>query len=120
MSKKGQFDNIDVLDLIPMAKCKSLEKSGEIQLLLPRFTGIFWGSILQPLLPKNRAWIKVKLDAKGVTIWDAIGNGYSVREIVQMFISTNPDDSEQASDRVWQYLLYMEQHGMIELKEKDS
>jgi hypothetical protein len=72
------------------------------------------------LLPDSRAWIKVKLDAKGVTIWNAIGNSQSVREIIQMFIKSNPDDSDQASDRVWQYLLHMERHGMITIQEKDS
>ncbi|MBT4292816.1 hypothetical protein HOD41_09010 [bacterium] len=120
MSKKDRFANVEILELIPIHNCKSTEESGDMQLLLPRFTGIFWGSIFQPLLPDSRAWIKVKLDAKGVTIWNAIGNSQSVREIIQMFIKSNPDDSDQASDRVWQYLLHMERHGMITIQEKDS
>ena len=120
MSAKGRFDGVEILELVPTANCKSIEESGEIKLLLPRFTGLLLGKILQPMLPDNRAWIKVKLDANGVTVWDAISNSMSVRDIIEMFIRNNPDDNEQASDRIWQYLLHMERHGMINLTEKDS
>jgi len=120
MPANGRFNDVEILELIPVAKCKSTEESGIVWLLLPRFSGLLLGAILQPMLPDSRAWIKVKLDDKGVTIWDAINNSMTVRDIIRKFIRNNPDDSEQASDRVWQYLLHMERHGMIDLKEKDS
>ncbi len=118
MSAKDRFNNVDILGLIPIANCKSVEESGVVKLLLPRFTGILLGKFLQPRLPDNRAWIKVKLDARGVTIWGAINKGMTVKAIIQIFINNNPDDSEQASDRVWQYLLHMERNGMITIQEK--
>jgi hypothetical protein len=115
-----RFDNVEILELIPKINSRFIEDGDGITVLLPRFTGRFLGKILQPRLPENRAWIKVKLDGRGVIIWNAIIKDLTVKGIIQEFIDNNSSDNQQASDRVWQYLLHLERNEMIVLLEKDS
>ena len=95
------------------------EASGEdgiIRLLEPRFKDRLLGRFLQPLLPRERAHVKVALDAQGSDIWRAIDGRTRIAELVRMFVERYPDDTEQAPERVWRYLAVMEHHGFIDIE----
>ncbi|MBU0743339.1 PqqD family protein [bacterium] len=116
--KPDRWKGRNVLELVPvqLVAHEASGTDGLVRLLEPRFRDRLLGRILQPRLPRERAHVKVELDARGSDIWRAIDGRTSVAELVGLFVARHPDDSQQAPERVWRFLAVMEHHGFIELE----
>jgi len=109
------------MDLVPVRRIESeiFDAEDRIRLLDPRFKKGLLGRFLQSRLPRERAHVKVELDARGSDLWRAIDGRCKVADLVRLFEDRYPDDTEQAADRVWRFLAVMEHHGFIELSPDD-
>jgi hypothetical protein len=116
--ERPQWAGLDAMDLVPVRRIESelFDAEDRIRLLEPRFKKGLLGRFLQSRLPRNRAHVKVELDARGSDLWRAIDGRASVADLVRLFVERYPDDTEQAAERVWRFLAVMEHHGFIELE----
>ena len=113
--RQNRWEGVNVLDLVPQRLiAHESGDDGLLNLLDPRFKGRLLGW-LQPRLPAGRAYVKVRLDAQGSIIWQALDGESTVSDVVRGFVARNPEDAEQAAERVWRFLTAMEHHGFISL-----
>ncbi len=90
-----------------------VDSEADVVLLMPRFQGTLFERWLQPRLRPEKRHIRVPLDARGSFLWRRIDGQCEVHALVTGFVDAFPDDSDQADDRVCQYLYYLEQNGFI-------
>ncbi len=115
---EDRWGGLDARDMVPVRRIESelFDAEDRIRLLDPRFKNGLLGRFLQSRLPRDRAHVKVELDARGSDLWRAIDGRSSVADLVRRFRERYPDDTEQAADRVWRFLAVMEHHGFITLE----
>ncbi len=115
--KPAAWEGHSVSEIVPSRLIESVDRPDEagIRLLDPRFKGRILGRLLQPRLPAKRAHVHVDLDEQGCIIWKNIDGKRSVADLTVLFTEAFPDDSEQAQERVWRYIVVMEHHGFVEL-----
>ena len=117
--RRNRWAGVDFMTLVP-ARCARLvdEDDGQgedalVVLLMPRFQGTLFERWLQPRLRPEKRHIRVPLDARGTFLWRRIDGQREVHALVSGFVDAFPEDSDQADDRVCQYLYYLEQNGFI-------
>jgi hypothetical protein len=113
--RRSRWAGVDFLTLKPR-RCLEYRCDGEgdrTVLLVPRFRSGILGRCLQPRLDPDRAHIKVRLERRGSWIWEQCDGQRTVAEIVEGFLTRFPEESEQADQRVCQYLYTMESNRLI-------
>ncbi len=102
----SRWHNIDYLDLIPehVVGHEPGAEPGKVRLLTPRYGGPVLGRLLQPRLRGDRRWVRVPLDARGSWLWRHIDGRTSVRDLVRGFAAAFPDETDDAAERVCQYV----------------
>ena len=117
--RQDRWVGCNVMELVPVRRVESEKgvEDGNVRLLEPRFKGRLLGRFLQTRLPRERAHVKVELDAQGSDLWRAIDGHICIAELVRLFVARYPDDTQQAPERVWRYLAVMEHHGFIDLEQ---
>jgi hypothetical protein len=104
--------------LVPERTAETSEADREadheaVVLLMPRFAGTIYARWLQPLVRREKRYIRVPLERRGSHLWRQIDGRRTVAELVADFVAAFPDDSEQAAERVCQYLYNLEQNRFI-------
>ncbi len=114
---KGQWDGIDMLDLVPQSRVATDPGSSpdRVILLQPRYSGPVWGRILQPLLPEARKFVRIPLDPRGSLIWSRIDGETPIRGMTEGWEDRFPEDADQVHQRICLFLGRMHELGFISL-----
>lgn len=112
---KGEWEGIDMLDLVPQAQVATAPDSSpdRIILLQPRYAGPVWGRILQPLLPEDKKFVRVPLDPRGSLIWSRIDGETTIRSMAEGWEGRFPEDAEHVHHRICLFLARMRELGFI-------
>lgn len=111
------FAGRDFLDLVPAAAvpCAPDPDAGGLLVLLPRFRDPVLARLLQPRLPAHRRWVKVRLDARGAVLWQAMDGRRTIRELVPVYEAAFPDDRTEAAERVCKWFYAGYESGLLTL-----
>ena len=116
---KSRWDGVNVLELVPdrlVGHRPSREDPETAELLVPRFRSGILGKLLQPRIKPERAHIRVKLDARGTLLWEAMADAPNIADLARLYHAAFPEDNEQATDRVWMFLTRLEAQGFLALR----
>lgn len=103
--RKSRWTGVDFMTLVPARLAETTETDdGGIVILMPRFAGTIYARWLQPLVRREKKYIRVPLDERGSYLWRRIDGRRTVGDLVTGFVAAFPADTEQAATRVCQYL----------------
>jgi hypothetical protein len=110
----------NLLDLVPKKLVESEKredgKSGELDLLLPRFNNPFF---LKYFVPKRKSpYIKIKLDKLGTAFWELCDGNSTVYEIGIKLKETFGDTIEPTYERLRVFIQQLIKRDCLTLEEK--
>jgi len=109
---------IDALSVVPIVRSEEASDS-HIDLLVPRFRGGCLGW-LQRRLPAERQFERLVLDARGSTIWRALGSEVSIEHLIMLYCQAHPEDVADAEARVLRFLAAMETESFVRMQKLDE
>ena len=113
-SRRRKWDGVDFMTLIPERLADVTESDdGEIVVLMPRFAGTMYAGWLQPLLRREKKYIRIPLEGRGSFLWRRIDGQRTVGDMVAGFVDAFPEDADQAAERVCHYLYNLEDNRFI-------
>ncbi len=114
--KKNKFENLNYLELTPIANYTYEKKeNGLVNVLVPRFTDKLLGKYLQPRL-KNK-YIKANLDDIGTATWLLINGNNKVHQIANDLSEQFGEKIHPVNERLTQFLTQLYQAGFITFTE---
>lgn len=114
--KKNAFEGINYLELTPIRKYEHVDnESGHIDVLVPRFTDIVLGKLLQPRM-KNK-FIKANLDEIGSCTWILIDGEHQVHQIADKLSVKFGARVDPTIDRLIAFLNQLYKNDFIYFKE---
>jgi hypothetical protein len=113
-----------ILEMVPQPLVNSRESRvdgfSQVVLLEPRFRNGPLAGWLQSRLPTERAYVEVRLEAFGSTIWRLLDGCRNVADIMRGFVAAHPDQADNASERVWLFLQGLERHGFVSFPQETT
>jgi len=107
---RNPFKGRDFMELVPerLVAHEEVDGGAAIVLLVPRFRDPVGSRLLQPRLPAERRWIRVRMDEKGARIWREIDGTRSVGELLPGFRAWYPDLTADVAELLsqWMYAAY--------------
>ncbi len=122
-ARRSWDEGARILELVPQPLVASREDpatdgdGSRLVLLVPRFRSGPAARWLQARLPARRAHVEVRLEVFGSTIWRQLDGRRNVADLMRGFVAAHPDQADQASERVWLFLMELERHGFVRLRD---
>jgi len=111
----SSWRDVDYMTLVPVQRMDAAvdPASGEVAILMPRYTDPVLGRFLQPRLSAEKRYIRVPLEERGAFLWRLFDGERTVADLVRAFRTAFPDDNEDAPTRVALYLHAMYDNSFI-------
>ena len=110
-------------EILVRPRCETERDSeGHIVLLKPRFG---WGPLKRLLLPRLRSpYVRITLDEIGTFAWEQMDGRRTVGEIALLLAERFKDATTgialpNAQGRLWQFVVQLHRHGLVELSAPD-
>ena len=120
-ARRRAIEGDRILEMVPQTLVDSRVDGGsQVVLLEPRFRSGPLAHWLQSRLPPERAYVEVRLEAFGSTIWRLLDGRRNIADIMRGFVAAHPDLADSASERVWVYLQGLERHGFVSFPQETT
>jgi len=120
--KRSKWQGVDFMELIPAHSldAETDPESGQTTLMMPRFTGVLWGRLIQPRLGPKKRFIRVPLDQRGQFLWHEMDGQRPIRDLIAAFADRFPSEVDDVPRRISSYLYSMAENKFIHFVNLDE
>ena len=118
--RKSKWHGVNFLEMIPQKILteETNPENGNTVLLVPRYTDPVLKRLLQPRLNDSKKYLRVPLENRGAYLWTVIDGKTAIYGFLEGFIEKFPEHTEQAPERIANYLAHMENNRFIRFVNK--
>ncbi len=104
--RRNPWSGVDYASLVPVRRYDSEDDdhSGQVAVLMPRYSDPILGRLVQPRLSAEKRFIRVPLEERGAFLWRRLDGERTVADLAVAFSESFPDDCDDAVRRVSLYL----------------